>query len=200
MKSHEVRTTIDWNSVRRRLASLAAADESTSRLTDEHAQAVLAARAVELARVPADPEAAGERLNVVTFRLAGERYALEAGYVREIVRPRDITPVPGTSELLIGVMNLRGSVLAVMDLARLLGAEGGRERPWVAVLGTERAEFGIAAEEIGEVANLRMDQVLPAALGDSTAGLMRGVTREALIVLDGAALLDDPRLYIDETN
>lgn len=199
MKPPTARTTIDWDAVRRRLAKLAAAGESAAELSPQQAQAVLDARAAELARVPTASESADERLEVVTFNLAGERYALETRFIREIVRPREVTPVPGAADFLVGVMNLRGSILAVMDLGRLLGVAAEGERAWVAVLGTERAEFGLAADAIGEVAALRSEEVLPAAMADAAAGMVRGVTREALIVLDGAALLDDPRLYIDET-
>lgn len=198
MKSVTLATTIDWDAARRRLGILAQAAESAAALSPEREQAVLSARAEELARVPAAPESAAERLEVVTFNLAGERYALETRFIREIVQPREITPVPGAADVLVGIMNLRGSVLAVMDLARLLAIAHPAERPWVIVLGLERAEFGLAAERIDEVTAWRADAVLPAGLGEAATGLVRGVTREAVIVFDGAALLEDPRLFIDE--
>lgn len=198
MKPPSTRTTIDWDGARRRLGDLARTAESAARLDPEKEHAVLAARAMELARVPPAPDSATDRLEVVTFTLAGERYALETRFIREIVQPREVTPVPGAADVLVGIMNLRGSVLAVMDLARLLAIANMGQHPWVIVLGLERAEFGLAAETINEVTELRADAVLAGGLGEAVSGLTRGVTGEAVIVLDGAALLEDPRLFIDD--
>src|SRR5262249_11327106 len=143
-----------------------------------------------------------ELLQVVTFALAGERYALGIEHVREVVRFTDYTPVPGAPAFLVGLLNLRGSILAVIDLRKFLGVEerGLTDLARVIVLGQARAEFGILADAVAEVASLRLEELL--APPESVAGIgreyLRGVTREALIVLDGAVLLGDGRLVIDQ--
>jgi purine-binding chemotaxis protein CheW len=152
--------------------------------------------------VPAAPEQAGDRLEVVTFALAGEHYAVETRLVREVVRLTDYTALPGAPPFLVGVLNLRGDILAVIDLRVFLGVpvQGLTDLARVLVLGVERAEFGVLSDATHEVRTLRLDEVLPPP--DSTTGIgrqfLRGVTREALIVLDGAVLLQDGRLFIDE--
>ncbi|WP_298405239.1 chemotaxis protein CheW [uncultured Chloroflexus sp.] len=55
------------------------------------------------------------------FRVAAERYALASASVREIIRWRLPTPVPGAPPLLPGVINQRGQILAIIDLRLLLG-------------------------------------------------------------------------------
>ncbi len=61
----------------------------------------------------------------VVFRVAGERYALPLEAVREVVLPQPpFARVPRVSEAVPGVMNLRGRVLAVVDLAALVGLPG----------------------------------------------------------------------------
>ena len=74
------------------------------------------------------------------------------------------------------------------DLARVL------------VLGADRPEFGVLADAAHEVTTLRVDEVHEPP--DSATGVgreyLRGVTKDALIVLDGAALLRDGRLFIDQ--
>lgn len=59
----------------------------------------------------------------LTFRLASSWFALAVRDVQEILRDGPITPVPGTSDLLRGVLNLRGQVAPVLDLACMLGLE-----------------------------------------------------------------------------
>jgi purine-binding chemotaxis protein CheW len=157
-------------------------------------------RARALARVPPTAPAAGETIEVVVFELAKESYAIETLYVSEVVRLADFTPVPGTPEFLVGVTNLRGAILAVVDLRRFLNlpAKGLTDLSRVVVLGRDRPELGLLADVAHEVTPIRLDAVLEPP--ESVAGIgreyLRGVTARGLILLDGARLLADPRLVI----
>ncbi|QYZ78398.1 purine-binding chemotaxis protein CheW [Methanofollis formosanus] len=62
-----------------------------------------------------------ETVDVVKFELGGERYALDIYLAREIVEMIPITPVPRASAHIAGLINLRGEVTTVIDLAALLG-------------------------------------------------------------------------------
>jgi purine-binding chemotaxis protein CheW len=202
MKSarREAPRALDWQQARKRLERLAAAAAGALRLSPEQARQVLEERARALARVPAAGPSAGEAIEVVVFTQGGEPYALETRYVREVVRLTDCTPLPGAPPFLVGVLNLRGELLAVLDLRSFLGFEGaGGERAWVLVLGAERAEFGLRVDAALEVRRLRLDEVLPPPdSGGPRRDHVRGVTAEALIVLDGGELLRDERLFIDQ--
>jgi chemotaxis signal transduction protein len=171
-------------------------------LAPERATEIMAERARALARVPAQAPLASEVLEVMIFSLGNERYSIETRHAREVVRLADLTPVPGVPDFLTGIINLRGEVLAVIDLRKFFGLEerGLTELSRVIVLGRERAEFGILADAVHNVTPLRIDEVLEPP--ESTAGVgrqyLRGVTTEALIVLDGTVLLRDPRLFIDQ--
>jgi chemotaxis signal transduction protein len=68
----------------------------------------------------------------------------------------------------------------------------------VVVLGSDRAEFGLAATEIHGVLRFRPDEVLPAPEVQAVAGCVRGVTGEALVLLDGGVLLEDSRFYVSD--
>jgi purine-binding chemotaxis protein CheW len=193
---------IDWQDVRKRLARAIAATEEARSLSPERARAVLEERARLLARVPAPAVAATEVLLVTTFALAGEHYAIETGHVREVVRAAEFTPVTGAPAFLVGLLNLRGEILAVLDLRGFLGVAAGAwtEHSRVLVLGGERAEFGIVADGAEEVTTLRRDEVFepPASVAGVGREYMKGVTKDALIVLDGTVLLQDARLFIDQ--
>jgi purine-binding chemotaxis protein CheW len=188
--------------IRERLAQAAAAIGVEPRLTPEQASAVLEDRARALAMVPARPPTAGEVLAVVTFSLASQDYALELGSVRKIVPLGELTPVPGAPDAFAGVVNLRGELLAVIDLCRLYGIPGTSRsnHAWVIVLGGQRNEFGLLADAVGEVRTLPTREVFAvqaAATGPDRQSL-RGVTEDGLIVLDGAVLLQDDRLIVDQ--
>ena len=159
-------------------------------------------RARALAQVPERAPDTKEILEVMTARLANERIAIETRFVREVYRPGEITPVPGSPPFLVGVTNLRGEVLAVMDLREFFGLPAAEtaERPQMVVVGLDRPEFGLVVDEIYEVAKLRIGEVLepPGSVAGLSRDCLRGVTADALLVLDGHMLLTDRRLYVDE--
>ena len=193
---------IDWQEVRGRLTQAAAATAEAERLSPERARVVMEERARALARAPAPAPRAAEVLEVATFSLANERYGIETRHVREVGRLTDYTPVPGAPPFLVGVINLRGEILAVIDLRKFFGVadKGVTDLSRVVVLGGDRAEFGVLADAAHEVLRLRADEVLdpPGSGGSAGREYVRGVTEDALVVLDGAVLLEDGRLHIDQ--
>ncbi len=109
----------------------------------------------------------------VVFRVASERYGLPLAAVREVVVPQPpFARVPRSSEAVRGVMNLRGRVVAVVDLGPLVGLppqplEGGRGH--VLILDHGKRALGFL---VGGV--LGVEAVTPPEEGG--AGLVRGVT------------------------
>jgi purine-binding chemotaxis protein CheW len=201
--SRRTRTNrINWQDVRERLARIGTAIAGEVRLSPERARAVMEERARALARVPPRAPNAAEVIEVVTFSLANERYAVATCHVREVLRCGDVTPVPGAPDFLAGLLNLRGEVLAVFDLRTFFGiaAGGAAGLSRVLVLGGERAEFGVLADAVHEVLPLRTGEVHepPGSLAGPGREYLRGVTAGALLVLDGAVLLRDGRLFIDQ--
>ncbi|MBI3767057.1 MAG: chemotaxis protein CheW [Deltaproteobacteria bacterium] len=163
---------------------------------------VLDARARALAAPDTVAERAGELLALVTFTVERECYGLEARYVREIIRAPELTPVPGTSELWLGVMSLRGELLPVVDLRKALGASAAAPtaEARVLVLGERHGELGVLADAVHEVTAVRQDELLEApAATNGAVDLVRAVTSTALAVLDGAALLADPRFVFEQS-
>jgi purine-binding chemotaxis protein CheW len=192
---------IDWQEVRERLGRVAHATECAQRLSPVQAKARMDERARRLAEPHVNPAHAAEALSVVTFALHRERYAVEARYVREIVRWVEPARVPGAPTFLLGVVNLRGELLPVVDLRAMfdvaVAAPTALSR--TIVLGRERAELGVLADAVHEVTALTGEEVLPTPAFTAVVGraYLRGVTADSLIVLDAEAVLSDERLFFD---
>ena len=167
----------------------------------EHYEPVARA-ATEIVQLQAEQEDHGTLLEVVTFRLKGESYALEAQCVYEVMQPPPITIVPRTPEFLQGVINLRGEILAVFDFNRLFGLGSSTIEPSsrLIVLGESRPELAFVADAVEEVRTIYSSELTSptAALALIKREVVRGVTAEALVVLDGRGLLADQRLIIEQ--
>jgi purine-binding chemotaxis protein CheW len=193
---------IDWDEARRRLARAQAAAAATHSPSPERARAILEERARSLARPLPEAKARGEVLELLTFGLGRERYAIETRFVREVTRLSDLTPVPGAPSFILGITNVRGEVVPVVDVRKLFGVaeKGLTDLSRLVVLGTEATEFGLLADAVHDVERLPGSEALDAP--ESVAGIgreyLRAVTRDALVVLDGEALLEDERLVVGE--
>jgi purine-binding chemotaxis protein CheW len=171
-------------------------------MSPARARAIMDDRTRRLARKQAPAQRAGDALEVLTFALGQERYAVETRYAREVVRLATITPVPGVPSFVMGVTNYRGQILCVLDLRLLLGAPatGITDLSRLIVFGGS-AEFGLLADRADEIRSLHAHEILasPEAVIGTGREFVRGVTRDALTVLDGAWLLRDPRLMASST-
>jgi len=85
---------------------------------------ILRDRAQVLARPPEQAAAADTLFELLEFRLAQERYAVETRYVREVYPLKDLTPLPCTPPFVLGVVNVRGHILPVLDLKKFFGPAG----------------------------------------------------------------------------
>jgi purine-binding chemotaxis protein CheW len=120
-------------------------------------------------------------------RLGSEHYALGLEHVLEVLELGDLTPVPGAAAAVLGLHNLRGEILASVDLAAVLGlATTGQARHLVLVEdGHHRA--GLAVDELFDLAALPE----PSATTGSEFLLGGALVDGALIgVVDVPAVLD----------
>lgn len=192
----------DWEDVKSRLRQLAETLDPARHDSVERARQILDQRARELA-VPLESEAdETDSIEILTFLMGGELYALETTFVLELTRVATLTKVPDCPAFVRGITNLRGDVLAIVDLCTLFQvADAPRDKPWMLVLGDDRAEFGIVIDNAVNVCSINTCDIFatPVSVSGVQHDFLRGVTEEAMLVLDGAVLLADERLMIDET-
>ena len=198
--SRQPREPVDWSAIRARLERTDAAVEEALHPSPERAKTIMDARARTLSQVSTPARPPGVHVDVVEFGLGKEHYAIEVAFVREVVRLVDHSRIPGAPEFIVGVTNLRGVVLLIIDLRRFFNitTKGLSERSRVIVLGVERAEFGILADEAYGQLELGAADILtpPGEVSGIGRSYLRGVTKEAVIMLNGAALIADEKFFI----
>lgn len=126
---------------------------------------------------------------IVGLELAGESYGVEIGRIQEIIRMQPITTVPNGPAFIVGLTNLRGRVIPVMDLRQRFGLAAPepnrRSRIVVAELGAHTV--GLIVDGVSEVLRVAGEQIEPPSALVTTAdsAFLRGVARldERLILL-----------------
>jgi purine-binding chemotaxis protein CheW len=182
--------------------------EATHPMSDSHALTpaeditkVLEERAAVLARSSEDDAETEETTGMVILVVGDERYAVEVQDVQEIEPLGKVTPIPGTPAFWTGVVNLRGSMFAVLDVERYLGlpASQDAENPKVAVVSRAGLSVGLLVDDVSEIRKVRSSEIgPPVAEGSSKAEAVRGVTPDMVSVLDLEALLSDPSLVVED--
>ncbi|HUQ08710.1 MAG TPA: chemotaxis protein CheW [Steroidobacteraceae bacterium] len=162
---------------------------------------ILRERATRLAR----PEASApptDTLELLEFRLAAERYAVETRLVSEVHVLRELTPLPGTPPFVRGIVNLRGRILPVYDLKKFFGLpeQGLTDLHRIVVVNGGDFEIGLLADVVTGVRTLSPAALSPPlpTLSAIAAEYLRGVSEDRLVVLDLARLLSDPRIVVND--
>lgn len=144
-------------------------------------------------------EAKQQERHIVVFRLNGTLFALDIRSVQEIVQQSDIVPVPGAPPFILGIVNLRGRIMAVVDTKRLLGI-GATPADKVLVMVAQLGEHlvGFTVDAVEQVTRIAPDMVEP--VGDLVAS-EEARRLEGVLKLDGklVLLLDAARLLDEET-
>jgi purine-binding chemotaxis protein CheW len=189
--SHTGNKTIDWVALRRRLDEAHAGLDSASEVNHEATQRVLKQRAALLAE-PAVRETESGSVDLITFRLGRESCAIDTKVVLNVFRLAGLARLPGAAVPVYGVTLWRGEIMTVLDLRPLLGlstialSDLGR----VIVVGQSRAAFGFLADSVTGVRATLPTEIHPSS-GKSGLhqGLVRGITSDAVLVLDAEELL-----------
>lgn len=102
-------------------------------------------------------------MQFISFKCSGEEFGVEIGKVKEILKMSAITPVPRAPDYLLGMMNLRGTIIPVLDLKHRLGQ--GRfqatEKTRILVLSVSGSLSGIVVDEVSQVQRIDMSTIEP---------------------------------------
>ncbi|MGB7541432.1 MAG: chemotaxis protein CheW [Burkholderiales bacterium] len=193
---------VDWREVERRLEAARARMARVWAPDPEETKRILRERAQSLAREPGKAEAGDEHIEVIEFVLAFESYAIETRYVREVEPLDNLTPLPCTPAFVLGIVNIRGEILSVVDLRKFfeLPEKELTDLNKVIVLQSETMLFGILADAITGVCSVLVAEIQPSlpTLTGIREKYLRGVTAERTVILDGQKLLADEKIVVQE--
>jgi len=158
---------------------------------------VLIKRAEELAR-PLEDERQDPLYSVAVLALGDERIAIEAEHLREIVRVPPVAPVPSTPPWITGITQLRGELLAVVDLAQVLGLDPGGEQPFLAVVDAAEGPLGLLVEKVLGFREIRAAELSTIEAADPRRPV-QAITRDLVTTLDIKRLLASDSLRVGST-
>lgn len=115
----------------------------------------------------------GGRAAWLGFGLKGQKYAVALPSVREVIRCGDVTPVPGAPDDVLGIVNLRGQIVPVLDGRRRFGLEGTvdaehEDAQRVIVFDDAGTVVGMRIDTIGDMLELDANEVSPPPPGRAT--------------------------------
>ena len=193
---------VDWEKLHQRLDTARAAVETGLSQGIEEKRRILKERAKVLARRVDKEVHAGKQYEVLEFLLAYERYAIETRYVREVYPLKDLTPVPCTPKFVLGVINVRGQILSVIDIKKFfdLPDKGLTDLNKVMIVNSDGMQLGVLADVILGVREIAEEDIQPSlpTLTGIRAEYLIGVTKERLVVLDVLKLLSDKKIVVQE--
>jgi len=152
----------------------------------------------DLQQVRDAKEQAKDRKQFVTFKIGSEDYGILIQKVKEIIRPKRITQVPNTDEYVLGVINLRGQIVPVVNLKEKLNLDvqsiKSEEEERIITVEIDDALIGIRVDEVNEVIWLDEETIEPPpeVAGGIRQEYLRGVGRkegELLVLVDLESLL-----------
>ncbi|HEY0801441.1 MAG TPA: chemotaxis protein CheW [Steroidobacteraceae bacterium] len=166
------------------------------------AERILRARAQALAQPPDRAPAKGSMLDLLEFRLASERYAVETRHVQEVHPLRDLTPLPCTPPFVLGIVNVRCRILPVIDMKKFfdLPDRGVTDLHRIILVRGNDIELGLLADVIVGVRSVASDSLQPSlpTLTGIRADYLKGIAELHLVVLDLERILSDPKIIVHD--
>jgi purine-binding chemotaxis protein CheW len=139
-----------------------------------------------------------EVLQWVTYRLEDETYGINVMQVQEVLRYTEIAPVPGAPSYVLGIINLRGNVVTVIDTRARFGLMSSEvtDNSRIVIIEAEKQVIGILVDSVAEVVYLRSSEIdsAPNIGTEESAKFIQGVSNregELLILVDLNKLLND---------
>ncbi len=137
-------------------------------------------------------------MQLVTFRLDDETYGINVMHVQEVLRVSEIAPVPGSDSWVLGIINLRGNVVTVIDTRLRFGLPMAEttDTSRIVIIDANAQAMGILVDSVAEVVELPESELdtAPAVSNDEASRYILGVAsreEDLLIVVDVNKMLDE---------
>lgn len=142
-------------------------------------KSILHQRAVSLSRIAELGEETKEKAQLLSFSLGKEWYGLKAVYIKEILQPSRITRVPFVPGCIMGIINLRGEIVSIVDIKKILDLsreEDSVKKPHIIVVEAYKKTVGFWVDGVGEIVNFLPSAIAPplSTLEKSKADFIEG--------------------------
>ena len=128
-------------------------------------------------------------LRWVTFRLADEIYGINVMQVQEVLRMTDVAPVPGAPHYVMGIINLRGNVVTVLDTRKLLdlATDAITDSARIMIIESGKVTVGLLVDSVAEVVNIALSDIdpPPSVGNDEGSRYIQGIysTEQQILIL-----------------
>ena len=169
---------------------------------DQHKNKILKQRADLLKVRTKKEDLSDEIMEGVGFILADEKYAIDSNYVSEVILLKEFTPLPCTPEFILGIINVRGKIISVIDIKKFfnLPERGITNLNRVIIVKHQGVELGILTDEIVGSMQVYLNKLQSkiTTITEVHDDFIIGVTEERLIVLDIKEFLLNEKLIVNE--
>lgn len=193
---------IDWQKIHSKVNELKNYLSQESIKTPGQINEILEQRAAELAKEESADAGRKNFIEVVEFLLANEKYGIETSFVEEVHQLKELTFIPCTSPIILGVINIRGQIISIVDIKKFfeLPEKGLTDLNRVIIIQNEEMQFGLLADSILGVSQIAVDELqseLPTLKGIGK-DFFKGLSKQNTIILDAENILSNKYLLINE--
>ena len=169
---------------------------------EDKAREILRQRAELLKISITEEKIKGAQLKVLEFKLTNESYAIDSNYITSVISLKELTPLPCTPEFILGIINLNGRILAVINIKEFLNLSEKvlTNLNRVILLKYQNIELGILADEIIGNTHIYTDKLqatIPTLKGEKN-DYLEGITENRSILLNIKKILTDDIIIIND--
>lgn len=135
-------------------------------------------------------------LEVAICGVGDERIGIPVQHLREIVTLPAITHLPGTPEWMLGIAQVRGTLLSVVDLGAYFRVSGARQPTHMAILDAPEGPIGFTVDDVQSYRRITDGELDTSDAGRTESRATLGVTRDLVLILDTERLLEQSDLVI----
>lgn len=141
-------------------------------------------------------------LYALSFSLLGNNYAFETKYISEVLNIKDITKIPGARNTIEGVINIRGSIVPVINTKELFsfGSIGLTEQNRLIILSHKDISLGIICDSINDIINSYYTDIkpVPPNISKTLESFSTGVLNNNTLLLDPIKIITSSSIIINK--
>lgn len=140
-------------------------------------------------------------LEVLIIHLYSEKYAVPITEIQAVYEQIPVTYLPDVPSHIAGIANVRGQLVTVLDMARILEIPipNADEQQTLVMLTYEDAYIALLVQKVGEVSNLPIEELTPVSGANAKhSSYLQGVLADGTVLLNLQQLLDDPALEVSQ--